>query len=389
MTPLALPGQLPTPSLVVDGPRLERNLAAMAKQAAGIGVALRPHAKTHKCVEIARRQLAQGAHGLTVATVGEAEVFAHAGMDDLFIAYPLWARDAGPRLSALLAHARLRIGVDSVPAAEVLGEVLGPSRRPGSRRGGAQVLVEVDCGHHRSGVSPEEVSQIAVGAERAGLQVAGVFTYPGHAYRPGQAQQAARDEAAALAEAADRLTRQGFDAAVRSGGSTPTAHHTHTAAVSEVRPGVYVANDAQQVQLGTCPMDQVAVYVVSTVVSVPAPNRFVVDAGSKVLGADRPEWMPGHGFLPGFPAPRHRHQGSSSGRAELGAPIHQLSEHHAVVALAPDDPLGPAGPPSVGDRVAVVPNHVCSAVNQVDELTVVAEGAVVDRWAVAARGRNN
>ena len=150
-------------------------------------VALRPHAKTHKCLEIARRQVALGAVGLTVATVGEAEVFADAGFSDLFIAYPVWAAGArGRRLRALAERVALRVGADSSEGVELLARALVGTP--------AEVVIEVDSGHHRTGVEPERAGEIAVVAQRLGLPVAGVFTFPGHSYGPGQVRPAAADE---------------------------------------------------------------------------------------------------------------------------------------------------------------------------------------------------
>lgn len=353
-----------TPVLVVDVDVLHRNLVAMADATAGAGVALRPHAKTHKCPQIAHRQLTLGAVGLSVATVAEAEVFADHGVTDLFVAYPVAAGGGrAARLAALLERARVVVGVDSVEGAAALGPVRATDGRT------PEALVEVDCGLHRSGVAPEEAPVVAVAAARAGLRVTGAFTYPGHAYAPGAAASAAADERAALARAGELLAAAGFDVTVLSGGSTPTA--TRTAAdpgpCTELRPGVYAFNDAQQVHLGTCGPGDVALRVLATVVSAPAPDRVVLDAGTKVLGADRPPWAPGHGSVPGLP----------------GAVVTGLWEHHAVVRLAPQTPR-----PAVGEVVAVVPNHCCSAVNLVDELVVVRDGHPVDRWPVAARGAN-
>ncbi len=356
--PVPLPEDRPTPALVVDLAVLEANLAAMAGTAAALGAALRPHAKTHKCVEVARRQLALGAVGLSVATVSEAEVFAEAGIDDLFIAYPLWAdRARRGRLAALARRVRLRVGVDSAAGARARGRAVAGAR--------VEALVEVDCGQHRSGCRPRSAAEVARAAQDAGLAVRGVFTFPGHAYGPGAPPEAAADEARALAEAAAVLGAAGLDGSVRSGGSTPTARMT-SAGVGELRPGVYAFNDAQQLALGTCGTADLALSAVATVVSAPEPGRLVLDAGSKVLGADRPAWLSGHGHLPGLP----------------GAVVTGLSEHHAVVQLAP----GGRATPEVGDRLHVVPNHVCSAVNLVDQLFVARDGRLVDRWAVAARG---
>ena len=365
----APPGGVPaTPAVLVDEARLDQNLRAMAGRAAGRGLALRPHAKTHKSVEIARRQLGHGAAGISVATLGEAETFADAGLAEVFVAYPLWIdRERAPRLRALAGRIQLMTGVDSLASVHQLAEAV---------RGHAElrVLVEVDCGLRRSGVAPAGAGQIATAAARAGLAVDGVFTFPGHSYAPGMPVQAAADEAGALSAAADSLAAAGLPCPVRSGGSTPSAGPAISAAggqgggaLTELRPGVYAFNDAQQVVLGSCTLDEVALSVLATVVSTPAPDRFVLDAGAKVLGYDRPAWTPGHGLLPAFPE----------------ATVTGLWEHHAVAAT------GPGPRPAVGDRVVVIPNHVCTTVNLVDELHVVRDGQVTGRWPVDARGRNS
>jgi D-serine deaminase-like pyridoxal phosphate-dependent protein len=352
---------IPTPALIIDRQRLDRNIGAMARWAGEVGITLRPHAKTHKTPEVARLQLEAGAPGLAVATLGEAETFAEAGVDNLFIAYPLWVGDAtkARRLVALAERVHLRVGVDSAEAAGHLGGAV--------RRTSLEALIEIDCGHHRSGVRPTAAAAVADAAARAGLMVVGVFTFPGHGSRPGMPAQAAKDEADALEEATAKLEAAGHAVQVRSGGSTPTAHHTVAGIVTEIRPGTYVFNDAQQVALGTCRAEDLALSAVATVVSIPSDDRAVLDAGSKVLGADRPPWLEGYGLLPDFPR----------------ATVTSLSEHHAVVALG----TGP-GYLRRGDQVRIVPNHVCNAVNLVDELVVVDEGAIVGTWQVRARGKN-
>ncbi len=350
---------LDTPFLAVDAGVLRRNLSAMADATRQRGLALRPHAKTHKCLEIARLQLEAGAVGLTVATVAEAEVFAAGGCDELFIAYPIWASGArARRLRALAERATLTVGVDSSQAAEVLAGALAGTD--------ARVLVEVDSGHHRSGTVPAAAGDVALAAVRAGLPVAGVFTFPGHSYGPGQARPAAAGEAEALSVAAAALARAGLEVAVRSGGSTPSASFADGGSLTEVRPGVYAFNDAQQVELGTCDWADVALTAVATVVSRRA-SRFILDAGGKVLGADQPAWVTGAGRLPDLPDAR----------------IVALSEHHATVELPPG-----AAAPDLGQLVRIAPNHVCAAVNLADELVIIDDGEVVDRWAVAARGAN-
>ncbi len=354
---------LDTPFLVVDRDVLDANLLAMAGLAAERGIALRPHAKTHKCLEIARRQLALGATGLTVATVGEAEVFADAGCDDLFIAYPVWAAGRrAERLRTLAERVTLSVGVDSTDSAQRLVTALAGTS--------ARALVELDSGHHRSGVQPDQAGRLAVAAERAGLPVAGVFTFPGHGYGPGNRAPAAADEARTLAGAAAALRRAGLEPVVRSGGSTPTANLVEPGSagdgLTEMRPGVYVFNDAQQVELGSADWNAVALTAMATVVSR-RPGTVVLDAGSKTLGVDQPGWVTGAGRLPDHPDAR----------------VVALSEHHATVAF----PSGVATP-TLGSMVRVAPNHVCNAVNLADELVVLAQGQVVDRWLVAARGKN-
>jgi D-serine deaminase-like pyridoxal phosphate-dependent protein len=348
-----------TPFLAVDVDVMDRNLQRAADDARQSGVALRPHAKTHKVPEIARRQLALGAVGLTLATVSEAEVFADAGFTDLFIAYPVWPSDGrAARLRALTERVSLRIGVDSVEAAEALGRALAGS--------GAQAVVEIDSGHHRSGAAPDEAATVAAAAQRAGLSVAGVFTFPGHGYSPTDRAHAARDEADALSIASFLLERAGLDAPVRSGGSTPTRAETDTEVVNEVRPGVYVFNDAQQVELGSCSWEDIALTAHATVVSRRGQD-VITDAGSKVLGADQPQWATGGGRLPDFPDAR----------------VMALSEHHATIRF----PQGTMVP-ELGSTLRIAPNHVCAAVNLADELVVVQNGSVVDTWRVAARGAN-
>lgn len=361
---MQMPDTVATPSVVVDVDVLERNVERAARAARDGGFALRPHAKTHKCPRIAELQLRAGARGLTVATVGEAEVFAAAGVDDLFVAYPLWVDgDKGRRLRRLAGSVALRVGVDSAEGAAQLGAAVRGSTRP------VGVSVEIDSGHHRTGVRPDGAVAVARAAAQAGLAVEGVFTFPGHGYghAPQARERAARDEERALGEAAGALRAAGFGPLVVSGGSTPTAGAWRPGTVDELRPGVYVFNDAAQLALGSCRSEDVALAVAATVVSVPGPDRFVLDAGSKVLGADTSPWVDGHGHLPGFP----------------GAVVSALSEHHATVRI----PAG-ARAPRPGSRVAVVPVHVCSTVNLVDELVAVRGGEVVDRWPVAARGAN-
>lgn len=361
---MLLPEGLATPALVVDADVLDGNISRMAEAARSKGFALRPHAKSHKCAQIARLQIQAGARGLSVATIGEAEAFARDGVDDLFIAYPVWIdANKASRLRRLADDVALRVGIESVEGARRLADAVRGSARP------VEVLVEVDSGSRRTGVPPHAVDEVGKAAADAGLHVVGVFTFPGHGYGhdPQARERAARDEEHALDEAARRLRDLGCDVRVVSGGSTPTVGRWQPGAVDELRPGVYVFNDATQLAMGTCGVADLALVAAATVVSTPAPDRFVLDVGSKVLGSDRSPWVTGHGYLPQYPQ----------------ATVTGLWEHHAVVRL----PDGVSGPP-LGAVVAVVPNHVCTPVNLSDELLVVRNGELVDRWRVSARGAN-
>ncbi|HYN01915.1 MAG TPA: alanine racemase [Vicinamibacteria bacterium] len=355
---------LSTPAVLVDLDVLERNIARMAGWARDAGVRLRPHAKTHKCPQIARLQRAAGAWGLSLAKVGEAEVFADAGFDDLFVAYPVVGEDKGRRLVALADRVRLAVGVDSVEGAATLA---GPFCDAGRS---LDVLLKVDVGYGRVGVTPERA--VAVGhavAELSGLRLRGVFTHAGHGYlaeTKAGVDDIARQEGERLAAAASDLRAAGLPIEEVSVGSTPTAAQAmRVAAVTECRPGNYVFHDATQVALGTCRLEDCALTVVATVVSVPAPDRAVVDAGSKTLSSDPLR-------------PRAGGYGQVLGRASR---IEKLSEEHGVIAVAPGDVF------RVGERVRILPNHACVVANLHDRLIGVSGGRVETVLDVAARGR--
>lgn len=360
--PFRLPGGIDTPRVVVDLDVLDRNITNWAARMADRDVGLRPHTKTSKCIPIVQRQVDAGVVGLTVATLGEAEVLADAGFDDLFQAYPLWAGNPrqAKRLRDLHERIAFMVGVESVSSAEALGAAVRGSGRP------LRVLVEVDSGLGRSGVDPADASRIAHAASSFGLEVAGAFTFGGHGYGlEGAAARAGDDEVRSLSIAAEVLSAAGYDTGILSAGSTPTAMHSARPPVTEERPGTYVFNDAQQLALGTAEMGDVALVVATTVVASHPDGRFVFDAGSKVAGADRPQWLAGYGTLPAHP----------------DAQVVAMSEHHGVAHAN-------GTPPSVGDTLALVPNHACATVNLSDDLMVVRAGEIIDLWPVASRGMN-
>jgi D-serine deaminase-like pyridoxal phosphate-dependent protein len=356
--------EIETPAVLIDMDVLERNIAAMAECARTNGVRLRPHAKTHKVLEIARRQIAAGATGLSVAKTSEAEVFAAAGFRDLFIAYPVVGADKARRLMALGEGTRLAVGADSVEGARTLGSVFAQAGRK------LEVMLKIDSGLHRVGVLPEKAPALAQAlAKEPGLQLRGIFTHAGHAYSgetPEAVAAVGRSEGDQMAEVAERIRAAGVPLEEVSVGSTPTAPHAVTRdGVTECRPGNYVYHDASQVSLGTCRLADCAMTILATVVSVPAPERAVIDAGSKTLSTDplRPR-LGGYGWILGHESRLDR-----------------LSEDHGVVAVAPGDSF------RVGQRVRVLPNHACVVSNLHDAVLGVRGQRVEAEMAVAARGR--
>jgi D-serine deaminase-like pyridoxal phosphate-dependent protein len=358
-----LPRDVETPAVVVDLARLEANIARLQHAMNERGVALRPHAKTHKSVRVARMQLEAGAKGLTVGTIGEAEVFAAAGVTDLFLAYPVWADGSkAQRLRDVHDAADLRVGVDSEAGVERLAAAVAGARRP------LHVLVEVDPGQHRTGVAnPETAGRVAVAARERGLVVDGVFAHGGHSYDPATRERASVEEVAALEAAATALEAAGFEVATISAGSTPTMLASATGRVNEIRAGTYVLGDRQQWFLGAIPPEGAAAVVAATAVSV-FSDRFVLDSGAKSLTKDRAEYLEGHGALPRYP----------------DAVIERLSDYHGVVRLAAG-----ADAPRVGEVVAVVPNHICPVIDLFDAFWVVRADGSSERWPVDARGRSS
>jgi D-serine deaminase-like pyridoxal phosphate-dependent protein len=361
LTSPRLPDQVDTPALVVDLDVMDGNIERMQRRMDRLGIALRPHAKTHSSTVIGRQQLDRGARGLTVGTVAMAESFADAGVRDLFLAYPVWA--AGPkaaRLRALNERADLVVGVDSVEGLDALEVATRGGTRP------LHVSIEVDSGEHRTGIhDPGEAAEIALRARRTGVVVTGIFTHGGHAYRGASVVgPAADDEVRCLAETAMALERAGFRDLVVSAGSTPTASRSARSPVTEERPGTYVFGDRQQLALGGCDPDDLALWVVATVVST-GDGWFVLDAGAKVLSKDRPAWLEGHGVIPAYP----------------GARVASLYDFHAVVSVEPRDRM-----PRVGEVLALLPNHVCPVVNLMPELLCVRAGVIERSIPVDARG---
>ncbi len=361
--------ELDTPCLLLDVDRLERNVERMAQLARAAGVKLRPHAKTHKLIEVAERQLAAGAAGLTVAKLGEAELFAGAprpadnGVPDLLIAFPLWGPAKWERLCRLAARARVRVAADSF---EVCAGISGVASRHGLT---IPVLIEVDTGLARCGVPTVAAARSL--AERLsrlpGVELIGVMSFAGHSYHAGPVRrsQIAAADAAQLLEVAAALREQGFPITEVSAGSTPLAANlAELEGVTEYRPGTYVFSDRDQTALGWGTLEDCALTAVATIVSRPAPGRAVIDAGTKTLSSDPASNAAGCGAISGHPDWR----------------LATLYEEHGLIDLPTGDD------PPIGTVVEVIPNHACGALNLHDWVAVSRDTVVLDWWPVLGRG---
>jgi D-serine deaminase-like pyridoxal phosphate-dependent protein len=363
---IVAPNQLiDTPSMVVDEEILHTNIAEMASLAASMSVDLRPHIKTHKTPEIARLQIGAGAIGVTCAKIGEAEVMVEAGVEDVLLAYPTVGEIKIKRLISLMERARIIVALDSHEAAEALSDAMSAEDRI------IDVYVEVDTGQNRAGaLAGKDAVRLALDfARMPGLRLVGVMSHEGHANTqpPETIEEVALDAGHKLVETADQIRAQGVDISVVSVGSTPAASYTPTVpGVTEMRPGTYVFKDTMAFRYGIYGPDRCAARILATVVSHPAPDRCVVDAGSKTLALDLSKGHPGHGYIIGHPHAR----------------IDKLSEEHGVVVLPPKDERI-----AIGDRVEIIPNHICPSVNLMDELVIVRDGLPIDTWKVAARGK--
>ena len=359
-----------TPALLLHHDVAERNLAQMAARAKRLGVALRPHIKTHKCLELGRAQVAHGAKGVTVSTLFEAEAFARGGFTDLTWAFPL-DRTHVPHVQRIVAQGvTLRVVLDDLETARAIA---------GS---GLHVWLKVDCGYHRAGVDPSSRYGLDVarelGAER-GITFDGILSHSGHAYRTrnkDEAAQIAEQERQVMAWFADLLRKDAGGLPVRgvSVGSTPAMMAVKDlTGVTEARPGNYIFFDRTMVLIGACEPQDVAVTVLATVVShQPGASHFVVDAGALSLSKDL---GPGHLGL-------ETAYGEVKGHPELS--VASVSQEHGLIRAV--TPAAIEGKFKVGQQIEIVPNHSCLTEAHFDEYVVVEGDRIMDRWHIE-RGR--
>ncbi|MGD8279419.1 MAG: alanine racemase [Gemmatimonadota bacterium] len=355
---------LTTPAAIVDIDRMTDNLDRMAAYVAEHGIAHRPHIKTHKTPELAREQLRRGCPGLTVATLREAEVMAGVA-DDLLLAYPPVGPAKLGRLLDLPESVRTTVALDS-------NDVLAPLSAAAAAAGRTVgVLVELDLGMRRVGIA--DTAAAVELAERAGdapgIEFRGVLFYPGHIRQPVTEQ----DEALArlsddLRARLDALRAHGIGANTVSGGSTPTAFGSHRVnGLTEIRPGTYIFNDRSTAAIGACQWTDCAYSILATVVSTAVPGQAVVDAGSKAINREYLRGSDGDGF------------GALVDHPDVV--VRAMSEEHGILELGRS-----TWRPRVGDRVQIVPNHVCISVNLHTGLWGVRDARIEAYWKVVARG---
>jgi D-serine deaminase-like pyridoxal phosphate-dependent protein len=359
--------QLDTPCIVVDMEKTERNIRRMAEAAKAANVRLRPHAKTHKLPLLANKQIEAGAVGVTAAKVSEAEALADGGVPDIFIAYPLIDQSKIERAIRLSERIRLIVGVDSLEGAQRLS---AEALRLGHT---LEVRLEVDTGLRRTGIPFDQAVRLARDiAQLEGLNLSGIYTFRG-ALLDGSptmdTQTAGLQEGRMMVRLAEEIRGEGIPIRDVSAGSTPTGvYAAQVEGVTEIRPGTYIYQDRMTAKFGVCSLDDCAAYVLCTVVSRPAEGYAVIDGGSKTFATDvqpmvAPLYLQGFGHI--LEAP--------------DALLERMSEEHGMLRLEAHHTLKP------GDKIRIIPNHICSTINLHNEIYLV-YGNRVEAARVDARG---
>lgn len=355
--------ELPTPAVIVDLDIMERNIQLMAQIAKQAGKRLRPHIKTHKIPAIAKMQLAAGSVGITCAKISEAEAMAQCGLKDILIAFPTVGDAQVERILKLTRECSITVAFDSVYGAEKLHQT--------AKNHGIVIplYMIINTGDNRDGVASErEALELAESIRHLDhVRLRGIMTHEGHvnlAKDREQIESLAQSAGRMMVEIAGMLRQQGFNIEEVSTGTTPACRSgVAVEGVTEWRPGTYVFNDIREMLLAT-PMEECALSILATVVSHPAADRFILDTGSKSLTADV---SPSHGY-------GHIKQAPT-------AVIERLSEEHGIVRVRHSEDL------RIGQRVEIIPNHVCPTVNLMDRLYIVRNDKVIDEWKVEARGK--
>ncbi len=362
---------LPTPCALVDEARLDHNLERMAAQMRRLGVALRPHVKTAKCLPVAERQRALGAAGITVSTLKEAEQFFAAGFDDILYAVGIVPSKLAQVRALRERGCRLKVIVDSLEGAQAVAAAGHPF----------EVLIEIDTDGHRAGVKPEDARLLDIGRalHAGGAVLAGVMTHAGASYElhdPEALAAMAEQERALCVRAAERLRAAGLPCPVVSVGSTPTALSARNLqGVTEVRAGVYVFHDLVMLNVGVCSADEIALSVLTSVIGHQAEKGWLlVDAGWMAMSRDRgTQAQPvdyGYGALC-----------SEDGRLIEGLVMVGANQEHGIVGWRDgrtDATLAQRFP--LGTRLRVLPNHACATAAAFADYQVLRRGGGLETW---------
>jgi len=363
-----LTNAIDTPGMLLDIDKLENNIKDIVDFSNEYNVAYRPHIKTHKSINIAKKQIEAGAIGITVATVGEAEIMSEGGIKDILIAFPVAIKEKLDRIEKLLNQSKITVAVDSISQANILNDYFKHHDHI------LNVWIKVNSGLNRAGVEPNhEVKDLAnVIKDSFYLSLEGIFTHAGHSYAAQsetEIKQIAQKEAEVVLESVKICESIGIDIPNRSIGSTPTFKIAgKIAGITEIRPGNAVFFDMIQVGLEVASIENCALTVISSVGSI-QNNRIVIDAGSKTLNLDKgahgKESVIGHGYIKEYPH----------------LIIDRLSEEHGIITTDTNNNL------QITEKLTIIPNHACTVVNLFDNYLIHRKGELIDVWKIDARGR--
>ena len=365
--------ELKTPSLLLDIARVRRNAERISETAKRNNVRLRPHVKTHKCVEVGRIQTEGHGGAVTVSTLEEARAFARGGFTDITYAVPVDSGKFAAAIEILRSGPKLNLLTDDLETAAALDEASGKARIR------FDVLVKIDCGYHRAGVEPHTNEAVEIPrliSKAKNLNFAGILTHAGHSYNATTKEEIveiARQERDLMVEHAGRLRADGIEVPTVSIGSTPSITHVdHLEGIDEIRPGNYILFDAFQATLGSCGFQDTALTVLTAIVHKdPYRRKMIVDAGAVALSKDR--------------GPVDLDPGCGYGRVldldgkDTGMRVAGLSQEHGRVEAGDSEVFDGL---KVGDRLQILANHSCLTAAQHSHFNVVENGQIVNRWEI-------
>jgi D-serine deaminase-like pyridoxal phosphate-dependent protein len=366
---LKMISDISTPAVLIEKSIMEKNLIAMQKLADRNGINLRVHIKSHKIPQLTKKQLKLGAVGIAVAKLSEAETMTDAGIKDIQVANIIVGKEKIDRLVELNRRVKLTVAADSLTNIKELSSAFRNERRP------IEVLIKINTGLNRCGLDsfPQLLRLIKVTERLKGIRIIGLMTHAGHAYaakNKTEIKKIGTNESSLLIDYANQLKKAGYEIKTISVGSTPTAPYcSKIKGITELRVGNYIFNDMTQVALGVAPISHCALSILATVISKSESGRVIIDTGSKALALDKG----GHGnnILSGF--------GKVVGCHDW---ITRLSEEHGIIDR-------PSRKYKIGQKIRIIPNHACAAINLFDDAYLVDGNRIIDYFKIAARGKMN